>query len=98
MIMARKTRRAYQWLPCVMRYLEITWPKFVSYDQIISNATLGGPKKDNSTLRRSSRVCPTKTSFTKSMRGDPRFEKVKVSVPAHNFSGRYRETMWRLKR
>jgi len=94
--MSRRARRKYQWLPCVIRYLETTWPEYVSYNQIISNATLGGAEKNNSTLQKSSRVCPTKTSFTFSMKGDSRFEKVKVNI-INEFSGRYDESMWRLK-
>ena len=94
--MAKRARRKYQWLPCVIRFLETTWPRYVSYDEIITNATLGGVNRNNSTLRQSSRVCPTKTSFTSCMRGDPRFQKVKVTTDT--ILGKYRETVWRLRK
>jgi len=85
------------WLPCVIRYLETTWPKFLSYHQIISNATLGGPSLN---LQLSdSRVCPSKVSFSLSLKSDPRFEKTKVTW--YGIGGQQKhekETLWRLKR
>ena len=88
---SRKYRRNFKWMPAVWNYLTKRPYSngFVSYEQIVSGATLTGVGNEERLLKNSI-ICPSKMTFAKVMSTNKALDKIRER-------GHYGQYLWRLK-